>query len=83
MTNRLVRTISREVHATPPGVVRGSLRDYTPSSWLLAQRDWKPISRAHCMTELVVSFNSHEAFMRLVGSWHPAKRQQIETRMKI
>ena len=26
---------------------------------------------------------SHESFMRLVGSWHPVKRQQIQTRMKI
>jgi hypothetical protein len=26
---------------------------------------------------------SHERFMTLVGSWHPRKRQQIETRMKI
>ena len=26
---------------------------------------------------------SHQSFMRLVGSWHPVKRQQIETRMKI
>jgi hypothetical protein len=26
---------------------------------------------------------SHERFMSLVGSWHPRKRQQIETRMKI
>jgi hypothetical protein len=26
---------------------------------------------------------SHERFMMLVGSWHPRKRQQIETRMKI
>lgn len=26
---------------------------------------------------------SQERFMRLVGSWHPRKREQIETRMKI
>ena len=26
---------------------------------------------------------SHESFMRLVGSWHPVKRQQMQTRMKI
>jgi hypothetical protein len=26
---------------------------------------------------------SHESFMRVVGSWHPVKRQQMETRMKI
>jgi LAGLIDADG-like domain len=26
---------------------------------------------------------SHERFMTLVSSWHPRKRQQIETRMKI
>ena len=26
---------------------------------------------------------SHERFMRLVGSWHPVKRRQIENRMKI
>ncbi len=27
--------------------------------------------------------SSHERFMKLVGSWHPRKRQQMETRMKI
>jgi hypothetical protein len=26
---------------------------------------------------------SHRRFMRLVGSWHPRKRLQIDTRMKI
>jgi hypothetical protein len=26
---------------------------------------------------------SHERFMTLIGSWHPRKRQQIKTRMKI
>jgi hypothetical protein len=26
---------------------------------------------------------SHERFMQLVGSWHPRKRRQIESRMKI
>ncbi len=30
-----------------------------------------------------VSSRSHERFFRLVRSWHPRKRQQIETRMKI
>ena len=30
-----------------------------------------------------VRTRSHEAFMCLVGSWHPMKRQQIENRMKI
>ena len=30
-----------------------------------------------------VSSRSHEDFFRLVGSWHPRKRQQIQTRMKI
>ena len=30
-----------------------------------------------------VATRSHEQFMTLVGSWHPRKRQQIRTRMKI
>jgi hypothetical protein len=30
-----------------------------------------------------VRSRSHESFMRFVGSWHPAKRQQMEIRMKI
>ena len=30
-----------------------------------------------------VRTGSHERFARLVGSWHPRKRQQIYTRMKI
>ena len=30
-----------------------------------------------------VRADSHGRFMRLVGSWHPRKRLQIETRMKI
>ncbi|MFN8036067.1 MAG: LAGLIDADG family homing endonuclease [Acidimicrobiia bacterium] len=30
-----------------------------------------------------VRAGSHERFMRLVGSWHPRKRRQIDTRMKI
>jgi hypothetical protein len=32
---------------------------------------------------LYVSAGSHHRFMALVRSWHPRKRQQIETRMKI
>jgi hypothetical protein len=32
---------------------------------------------------LYVKARSHERFMKLVGSWHPRKREQIETRMKI
>ena len=30
-----------------------------------------------------VASNSHQRFMTHVGSWHPRKRQQIKTRMKI
>jgi hypothetical protein len=30
-----------------------------------------------------VRAGSHERFLSLVGSWHPRKRQQINTRMKI
>jgi hypothetical protein len=30
-----------------------------------------------------VRSRSHESFMRLVSSWHPVKRHQINTRMKI
>ena len=32
---------------------------------------------------IFVRTRSHESFMRLVGSWHPVKRHQINTRMKI
>jgi hypothetical protein len=32
---------------------------------------------------LYVKSRSHERFMRLVGSWHPRKRRQIQNRMKI
>jgi len=34
-------------------------------------------------SRVFVRSRSHESFMRLVGSWHPAKRHQINTRMKI
>lgn len=32
---------------------------------------------------LYVLSHSHERFMRMVGSWHPKKREQLEHRMKI
>ncbi len=32
---------------------------------------------------IFVRSRSHESFMRLVGSWHPVKRHQMNTRMKI
>jgi hypothetical protein len=55
-------------------------------------RSWKiETGRIHNPSRMVdpdywrfyVRADSHERFMRLVGSWHPRKRLQIETRMKI
>jgi hypothetical protein len=31
----------------------------------------------------LVNAGSHRRFMSVVGSWHPRKRQQMNTRMKI
>jgi intein/homing endonuclease len=55
------------------------------SSWgILSGRIHNPSWRADPnYWRLYVASQSHQRFMWLVGSWHPSKRQLIQTRMKI
>ncbi len=66
------------------GVVKSILEQRTIECGRVHKRVHNPSTKVDPnYWRVYVRSQSHERFMQLVGSWHPKKRQQINTRMKI
>ena len=70
------------IHAAEPRESRGRRLDPRPVGEFACGRIHNPSGEIDPNDwRVYVRSISHERFLKLVGSWHPRKRQQIDTRM--